>query len=149
MMMIVSQNQTTTSHEMMMPMKMTQKSTLQLNILLDDAVSVSEKLAAMKRFTLTSSNAQYANASRNFPSVNNQNLSSKSSRSKHDTPSYMDLGDCDQQCRHCGCLFWVLPRIDIEASRWQRQGKKVTMNAYYKYQLHPQTKEFGLIFKGG
>ncbi|GKD57303.1 hypothetical protein Tco_1290690 [Tanacetum coccineum] len=23
-----------------------------------------------------------------------------------DTPSYMDLGDYDQQCHHCGCLFW-------------------------------------------
>ncbi|GKD49581.1 DNA helicase [Tanacetum coccineum] len=29
------------------------------------------------------------------------------------------------------------------------KGKKVTMNAYYKYQLHPRRKEFGLIFKGG
>ncbi|GKD49152.1 DNA helicase [Tanacetum coccineum] len=36
-----------------------------------------------------------------------------------------------------------------EASRWQGQGKKVSMNEYYKYQLHPQVKEFRLIFKGG
>nr|GEW84697.1 helitron helicase-like domain-containing protein [Tanacetum cinerariifolium] len=27
------------------------------------------------------------------------------------TPSYIDLGDCDQQCRHCGCLFWYNERI--------------------------------------
>ncbi|GJY66865.1 hypothetical protein Tco_0469103 [Tanacetum coccineum] len=26
--------------------------------------------------------------------------------------------------------------MSLEASRWQRQGQKVTMNAYYKYQLH-------------
>nr|GEY82715.1 helitron helicase-like domain-containing protein [Tanacetum cinerariifolium] len=29
------------------------------------------------------------------------------------------------------------------------KGKKVSMNAYYKYQLHPRVKEFGLIFRGG
>ncbi|GJT12482.1 hypothetical protein Tco_0859524 [Tanacetum coccineum] len=27
------------------------------------------------------------------------------------TPSYIDLGDCDQQCHHCGCLFWYGERI--------------------------------------
>ncbi|GJV36121.1 helitron helicase-like domain-containing protein [Tanacetum coccineum] len=27
------------------------------------------------------------------------------------TPSYIDLGDCDQQCNHCGCLFWYGERI--------------------------------------
>nr|GEU72546.1 DNA helicase [Tanacetum cinerariifolium] len=32
----------------------------------------------------------------------------------------------------------VLPRIAVEASRWHRQRKKVTMNAFYRYQLHPQ-----------
>ncbi|GJR23423.1 DNA helicase [Tanacetum coccineum] len=29
------------------------------------------------------------------------------------------------------------------------RGKKVTMNAYYKYQLHPRVKGFGLIFRCG
>ncbi|GKE42682.1 hypothetical protein Tco_1469966 [Tanacetum coccineum] len=29
------------------------------------------------------------------------------------------------------------------------KGKKVTMNAYYKYQLHPRVKGFGLIFRCG
>nr|GEV96638.1 DNA helicase [Tanacetum cinerariifolium] len=29
------------------------------------------------------------------------------------------------------------------------RGKKVTMNAYYKYQLHPRVKEFGFIFRSG
>ena len=24
----------------------------------------------------------------------------------YSTPSYEDLGDCDQQCRHCGAAFW-------------------------------------------
>ncbi|GJV89430.1 DNA helicase [Tanacetum coccineum] len=31
----------------------------------------------------------------------------------------------------------------------KEKEEKVTMNAYYKYQLHPQRKEFGLILKGG
>ncbi|GJU53612.1 hypothetical protein Tco_1227326 [Tanacetum coccineum] len=26
-------------------------------------------------------------------------------------PSYIDLGDYDQQCQHCGCLFWYSERI--------------------------------------
>nr|GEX00343.1 DNA helicase [Tanacetum cinerariifolium] len=29
------------------------------------------------------------------------------------------------------------------------EGRKVTMNAYYKYQLHSRPKEFGLLFKSG
>nr|GEX25061.1 probable protein phosphatase 2C 47 [Tanacetum cinerariifolium] len=46
MMMILSQDQATTiTTETKMT---TEKSTLQLNILIDDAVSISEKLAAMK-----------------------------------------------------------------------------------------------------
>ncbi|GKA41917.1 DNA helicase [Tanacetum coccineum] len=28
-----------------------------------------------------------------------------------DTTSYMDLGDCDQECRHCGCVFWYNERL--------------------------------------
>ncbi|GKE77288.1 hypothetical protein Tco_1543408, partial [Tanacetum coccineum] len=58
MMMIVSQDQaatTTSESKMMMTMKMTEKSTLQLNMLLDDAVSISEKLAAMKCSASTNS----------------------------------------------------------------------------------------------
>ncbi|GJS60112.1 probable protein phosphatase 2C 47 [Tanacetum coccineum] len=58
MMMIVSQDQaatTTSESKMMTTMKMTEKSTLQLNILLDDAVSISEKLAAMKCSASTNS----------------------------------------------------------------------------------------------
>ncbi|GKB18540.1 DNA helicase [Tanacetum coccineum] len=29
------------------------------------------------------------------------------------------------------------------------RGKQVTMNVYYKYQLHPRVNDYGLIFKGG
>nr|GEY16523.1 helitron helicase-like domain-containing protein [Tanacetum cinerariifolium] len=28
-----------------------------------------------------------------------------------DTTYYIDLGDCDQECRHCGCLFWYNERL--------------------------------------
>ncbi|GKD30655.1 DNA helicase [Tanacetum coccineum] len=198
-----------------------------------------------RRFTLTSSNAHYANANRNNTCVNNQNLRSKSSCDKDDAPSYIDLGNFDQVCRHCGCLFWYNERL--KGTHYTRQaeyhlccgggqiymppmpnppafiqqilknthfmehiracnqmfamtsfgakindsvnkgrgpyvfkifgqiynwigslcpeegfyreltlkpqggrgrGKKVTMNAYYKYHLHPQVKEFSLIFRG-
>ncbi|GJR23422.1 hypothetical protein Tco_0971949 [Tanacetum coccineum] len=27
------------------------------------------------------------------------------------TPSYIDLGNCNQQCRQCGCLFWYNERL--------------------------------------
>nr|GEW42101.1 probable protein phosphatase 2C 49 [Tanacetum cinerariifolium] len=54
MMMIVLQDQAATT-EKTMTMKMTEKSTLQLNMLLDDAVLISEKLAAMKCSTSTKS----------------------------------------------------------------------------------------------
>ncbi|GJY89301.1 hypothetical protein Tco_0503929 [Tanacetum coccineum] len=29
------------------------------------------------------------------------------------------------------------------------RGKKVSMNVYYKYQLHPRVNDYGLIFRGG
>nr|GFA20079.1 hypothetical protein [Tanacetum cinerariifolium] len=32
-------------------------------------------------------------------------------RNQGDGPSYIDLGDCDHQCRHCGCLFWYNERL--------------------------------------
>nr|GFB70652.1 helitron helicase-like domain-containing protein [Tanacetum cinerariifolium] len=28
-----------------------------------------------------------------------------------DALSYIDLGNCDQVCRHCGCLFWYNERL--------------------------------------
>ncbi|GJZ17269.1 DNA helicase [Tanacetum coccineum] len=28
-----------------------------------------------------------------------------------DSPSYIDLGNCDQECHHCGCLFWYNERL--------------------------------------
>nr|GEV91627.1 hypothetical protein [Tanacetum cinerariifolium] len=31
---------------------------------------------------------------------------SRRSSAQGRTPSYIDLGDCNQQCRQCGCLFW-------------------------------------------
>ncbi|GJV74120.1 hypothetical protein Tco_1494115 [Tanacetum coccineum] len=44
------------------------------------------------RLAPTSLKAPCANANRNYPPVNSQNLNSNSSRSKDDTPYYMDLG---------------------------------------------------------
>ncbi|GKB83788.1 DNA helicase, partial [Tanacetum coccineum] len=41
------------------------------------------------------------------------------------------------------------PELLLKPKDGSGRGKKVTMNAYYKYQLHPRVKEFGLIFKSG
>ncbi|GJV79046.1 DNA helicase [Tanacetum coccineum] len=41
------------------------------------------------------------------------------------------------------------PELELKPRDGSGKGKKVTMNAYYKYQLHPRVKEFGLIFKRG
>ncbi|GJY09724.1 DNA helicase [Tanacetum coccineum] len=45
----------------------------------------------------------------------NQSSSSRNvprrSQTQGDTTSYMDLGDCNQECRHCGCLFWYNERL--------------------------------------
>ncbi|GJX60495.1 DNA helicase [Tanacetum coccineum] len=41
------------------------------------------------------------------------------------------------------------PELTLKPRDGRGKGKKVTMNGYYKYQLHPRRKEFGLIFKGG
>ncbi|GJV01309.1 DNA helicase [Tanacetum coccineum] len=41
------------------------------------------------------------------------------------------------------------PELTLKPRDGRGRGKQVTMKAYYKYQLHPRTKEFGLIFKGG
>ncbi|GJZ44190.1 hypothetical protein Tco_0591445 [Tanacetum coccineum] len=41
------------------------------------------------------------------------------------------------------------PDLMLKPQNGRGKGKKVTMNAYYKYQLHPRVKEFGLIFRSG
>nr|GEV24478.1 DNA helicase [Tanacetum cinerariifolium] len=41
------------------------------------------------------------------------------------------------------------PELTLKPQNGKGKGKKVTMNAYYKYQLHTQVKEFGLILRGG
>ncbi|GJW11330.1 DNA helicase [Tanacetum coccineum] len=41
------------------------------------------------------------------------------------------------------------PELLLKPKNSRGMGQKVTMNAYYKYQLHPRVKGFGLIFKGG
>ncbi|GJW68035.1 DNA helicase, partial [Tanacetum coccineum] len=41
------------------------------------------------------------------------------------------------------------PELVLKPRDGSGRGKKVTMNAYYKYQLHPQVKGFGLIFRCG
>ncbi|GJS88036.1 DNA helicase [Tanacetum coccineum] len=152
--------------------------------------------------------------------VNNRSLRSKSSHAQGDASSYIDLVNCDQVCRHCGCLFWYnerlkgthyakqaeyhlccgggqiympptpnplafiqqlltnshiiehtqaynqmfamtsfgakiddslgfYPDLMLKPQNGRGKGKKVTMNAYYKYQLHRRVKEFGLIFRSG
>ncbi|GJY67250.1 hypothetical protein Tco_0469488 [Tanacetum coccineum] len=45
----------------------------------------------------------------------------KSVLNEDDTTSYMDLGDCDQQCRHCGCLFWYNERLKGDHSNRQAE----------------------------
>ncbi|GKA86644.1 DNA helicase [Tanacetum coccineum] len=44
---------------------------------------------------------------------------------------------------------WYYPELLLKPKNSRGRGQKVTMNAYYKYQLHPRVKGFGLIFKGG
>ncbi|GJW69018.1 DNA helicase [Tanacetum coccineum] len=41
------------------------------------------------------------------------------------------------------------PKLVLKPRDGSGKGKKVTMNAYYKYQLHPRVKGFGLIFRCG
>ncbi|GKD97352.1 hypothetical protein Tco_1381249 [Tanacetum coccineum] len=41
------------------------------------------------------------------------------------------------------------PELQLKPQDGRGRGKKVTMNAYYRYQLHPRVKEFGLIFRSG
>ncbi|GKD84180.1 hypothetical protein Tco_1351019 [Tanacetum coccineum] len=47
----------------------------------------------------------------NYPHVAASNFGSSSARPQDDTQAYMDLGDCDQQCRHYGCLFFYSERL--------------------------------------
>ncbi|GKD43573.1 DNA helicase [Tanacetum coccineum] len=53
-----------------------------------------------------------------------------------------------------GIVFEDGPRrfyleLQLKPRDGRGRGKKVTMNAYYRYQLHPRVKEFGLIFRSG
>ncbi|GJV89431.1 hypothetical protein Tco_1533369 [Tanacetum coccineum] len=74
-----------------------------------------------RRYTPATSNICRANTNKNSPFTNIQNLSSNTTHARDDTPSYMDLGDCDQQCRHCGCLFWYNERL--KGSHYTREAE--------------------------
>ncbi|PWA72338.1 helitron helicase-like domain-containing protein [Artemisia annua] len=50
------------------------------------------------------------------------------------TPSYENLGDCDQRCRHCGAAFWYEERV-----------KRSSTNARTEYHLCCGDGRFGLI----
>ncbi|GJS85386.1 hypothetical protein Tco_0751927 [Tanacetum coccineum] len=50
-----------------------------------------------RRYTPATSNICRASTNRNSPFTNIQNLSSNTAHARNDTPSYMDLGECDQQ----------------------------------------------------
>ncbi|GJR59483.1 DNA helicase [Tanacetum coccineum] len=41
------------------------------------------------------------------------------------------------------------PELMLKPRYGRGKGKKVTKNAYYKYQLHPWVKDFRLLFRGG
>ncbi|GKE29451.1 DNA helicase, partial [Tanacetum coccineum] len=41
------------------------------------------------------------------------------------------------------------PDLTLKPQSGKGKGKKVMMNAYYKYQLHPRVKKFSLIFRSG
>ncbi|GJT83083.1 DNA helicase [Tanacetum coccineum] len=41
------------------------------------------------------------------------------------------------------------PELQLKPRDGKGRGKRVTMKAYYKYQLHPRVKEFGLLFRSG
>ncbi|GJY88373.1 DNA helicase [Tanacetum coccineum] len=44
---------------------------------------------------------------------------------------------------------WFYPELQLKPRDGRGKGKKVTMNVYYRYQLHPRMKDFGLIFRSG
>ncbi|GJW74052.1 DNA helicase [Tanacetum coccineum] len=41
------------------------------------------------------------------------------------------------------------PKLKLKPQDGSGRGKKVLMNKYYKYRLHPRVNDYGLIFKGG
>nr|GEY63194.1 helitron helicase-like domain-containing protein [Tanacetum cinerariifolium] len=51
------------------------------------------------------------------------------------SPAYMDLGDCNYQCRHCGGLFWYNECL----KRWQysRHPEYHLCYARGKFYMHP------------
>nr|GEV84549.1 DNA helicase [Tanacetum cinerariifolium] len=79
-----------------------------------------------RRYTPATSNTRRANVNRNFTSTNSQNLNLNATRARG-----------------------FYPELKLKPHDGTGRGKKATMNAYYKYQLHPRRKEFRLIFKGG
>ncbi|GJZ21552.1 hypothetical protein Tco_0558591 [Tanacetum coccineum] len=68
----------------------------------------------------------------NHPPVNSQTVRPNP---EHCGPSYMDLGDCDQQCRHCGCLFWCNERL--KGSRYSRRVEYHLCYEGGKMYMHP------------
>nr|GEY57131.1 DNA helicase [Tanacetum cinerariifolium] len=88
------------------------------------------------------------------------------------SPAYMDLGDCDTTVVIVEAYFAAsqkftfngkytrlqpdvrydpgfYPELILKPRNGRGEGRKVKMNAYYKYQLHSGPKESGLLFKSG
>ncbi|GKE82857.1 hypothetical protein Tco_1552857, partial [Tanacetum coccineum] len=65
----------------------------------------------VKRWLMDSSGVPTPRTRRNFQNVRTHTPRPSTTQNPDNAPSYIDLGDCDQRCRHCSCLFWYGDRL--------------------------------------
>nr|GEU99716.1 helitron helicase-like domain-containing protein [Tanacetum cinerariifolium] len=112
-------NEVSATNELLTPNSRKRKNLAPLSTARPKKASSSRK--TKRRLILLSSKGHSASENRNYPPVYGQVLELNSSPSQDCSPPYMDLGDCDQQCRHCGCLFWYNERL--KGSNYSRQAE--------------------------
>nr|GEZ51920.1 helitron helicase-like domain-containing protein [Tanacetum cinerariifolium] len=99
-----------------------------------------ELLSKKTSMVPTSSSGRSADANTYSLPVNNEVIEPTSSLSEEFSPPYMDLGDCDCQCQHCGCLFWSNTRFKI---------RLYNMGGMRGYELPTSDILRGIVFESG
>nr|GEU82985.1 DNA helicase [Tanacetum cinerariifolium] len=67
------------------------------------------------------------------------------------TYTYRDLGDCNRRCHYCGASFrqpGYHTDLTLKSANGVDRGKRITMLAYYDYQLHFRLQQYDLYFRG-
>ncbi|GJZ84774.1 hypothetical protein Tco_0650113 [Tanacetum coccineum] len=93
-----------------------------------------DRICATTTFNLTVTGRRENRPLNDLPTEHSRGHT-RSTHNKDCGPSYMDLGDYDQQCHRCGCLFWY--NEQLKGSRYSRRAEYHLCCGGGKIYMHP------------